>query len=82
MSYTLTVRIDEELAARLEEAASRANEPVSAVVRRAVTAFLGEQTGRSAKTLLAAAGSLRGAGVSATNENVRSSFQKRRRGRA
>ena len=81
MSYTLTVRIDDGLAARLEEAATRANEPTSVLVRRALSAFLGESTSQPPSTLLAAAGSIRGGGVSATNENVRASYKKARAGR-
>ncbi len=79
MSYTLTVRIDDALAARLEDAASKANEPVSVVVRRAVSSYIEGTTDRRATTMLRAAGTIRGSGSSATNENVRKALAKRRR---
>lgn len=79
MSHTLTVRIDARLAARLEEAAARANQPVSTLVRQVVTEWLDEAGPRRATTLLAAKGSLAGRGASATNENVRASFRRARR---
>lgn len=81
MSYTLTVRIDDALAARLEDAASKANEPVSVVVRRAVSSYIEGTTDRQATTMLRAAGSIRGTGVSATNVNVRKALTKRRHAR-
>lgn len=79
MSHTLTIRLDAELAARLERAAARAKQPVSTLVREVVAEWLGRSADRRATTLLAAAGSLRGRGQSATNENVRAAFRKRRR---
>lgn len=79
MSHTLTIRLDERLAKRLERAASQAKEPVSALVRRAVSEWLDNVGPRHATTLLAAAGSLRGAGVPATNENVRAAFRRGRK---
>ena len=79
MSHTLTVRLDARLAARLELAAARANQPVSTVVRQVVTEWLDKVGSRHATTLLGAAGSIDGPGTSATNENVRAAFRRRRR---
>lgn len=79
MSHTLSVRLDANLAARLEEAAERAQQPVSTLVRLVVSDWLDEVGSRRATTLLSAAGSLAGRGASATNANVRASFRKRRR---
>jgi len=79
MSHTLTVRLDARLAARLEDAAARANQPVSTLVRQVVTAWLDEAGPRRATTLLASQGSVSGRGVSATNANVRASFRRGRR---
>jgi predicted transcriptional regulator len=79
MSHTLTVRLDAHLAARLEDAAARANQPVSTLVRQVVTEWLDEAGPRRATTLLAARGSVAGRGISATNANVRTSFRKGQR---
>ena len=79
MSHTLSVRLDARLAARLEDAAVRANQPVSTLVRQVVTEWLDETGPRRATTLLASRGSISGRGVSATNANVRTSFRKGRR---
>ncbi|MFZ5469141.1 MAG: CopG family ribbon-helix-helix protein [Myxococcota bacterium] len=79
MSHTLTIRLDENLSARLERAADRTRQPVSTVVRQAISEWLERSGQRRATTLLAAAGSVRGSGLSATNENVRAAFRRRRR---
>lgn len=74
----LSVRVDDALAAKLAEVADSTQQPVSAVVREALTRWL-ESTPRKASTLLASAGSVTGAGVSATNANVRAKLQRTRR---
>jgi predicted transcriptional regulator len=79
MSHTLTIRLDENLAARLEREAARANQPVSTLVRQVVADWLERVGPRRATTLLTAAGALSGSGTSATNENVRASFRRRRK---
>ena len=79
MSHTLTVRLDPTLAARLAEAAGRAKQPVSTLVRKVVSDWLDDVGSRRPTTLLKAAGSLAASGVSATNANVRASFRTARR---
>jgi predicted transcriptional regulator len=79
VSHTLTIRLEAELAARLEKAAARARLPVSTLVRELVSDWLARSGGRRANTLLAAAGTSKGRGISATNENVRASFRQRSR---
>jgi hypothetical protein len=79
MSHTLTVRLDERMIARLEKAAARVNQPVSTLVRQVVADWLDQVGPRHATTLLTAAGSLSGSGLPATNQNVRASFQRRRK---
>lgn len=76
MSHTLTIRLDEHLAARLEHEAARTKQPVSTLVRKVVSNWLDEAGKKRASSLLSAAGSVRGRGVSATNENVRASFRR------
>lgn len=78
MSHTLTVRLDARLAAQLEEAAARVNQPVSTLVRRAVAEWLEENAPPRATTLLGAAGSVVGSGIPATNANVRAALRKKR----
>lgn len=80
MSYTLTVRIDLMLAEEIAVLARQTNQPVSAVVREALSRHVAETQAQAprATTLLRAAGSLRGESVSATNENVRAKLRARR----
>jgi predicted transcriptional regulator len=79
MSHTLTIRLDAKLNLRLLEAARGAKQPVSALVREAVTEWLERSGSKRAVTLLSAAGALKGSGRSATNENVRAAFRRRAR---
>ncbi|MFZ5469135.1 MAG: CopG family ribbon-helix-helix protein [Myxococcota bacterium] len=79
MSHTLTIRLDENLSARLERAAERSRQPVSTLARQVLSDWLERSGQRRPTTLLAAAGSLTGRGLSATNENVRAAFRRRRR---
>jgi len=78
MSYTLTVRIDLMLAEQIAVLARQTNQPVSAVVREALSRHVAETQAPRATTLLRAAGSVRGEGQSATNENVRAKLRARR----
>lgn len=78
VSRTLTVRLDATLAARLAEAAERAKQPVSTLVRNVVSEWLDEVGPQRATNLLGAAGSVSGTRVSATNAQVRASFRARR----
>ncbi len=78
MSYTLTVRIDLTLAEEIAVLARQTNQPVSAVVREALSRHVAETQAPRATTLLRAAGSVRGEGQSATNENVRAQLRARR----
>jgi hypothetical protein len=79
MSHTLTIRLDAHLNARLEEAARSSKQPVSALVREAVTDWLARTGTTRAVTLLSASGSVKGSGQSATNANVRAAFRRRAR---
>lgn len=79
MSHTLTIRLDAQLNARLERVARAAKQPVSALVREAIAEWLDRTGPKRGVTLLAAAGSVKGRGQSATNKNVRAAFRRRAR---
>lgn len=77
MSHILSVRLDPVTYRRLEATAHRTHRAVSTIVREAVSSWLAHEP-RRATTLLAAAGSVRGSGVSATNAAIRASFRRKR----
>ena len=79
MSHTLTLRIDEQLEAKLEAAALRLKQPKTALAREAVAKWLDRVLPRRADVLLAAAGAARGWGKSATNANIRKAMRRRRK---
>lgn len=77
MSHTLSVRLDATTFRRLEQTAERTRRSVSTIVREAVNHWIAQEP-RRATTLLAAAGSVKGRGTSATNAAIRASFRRKR----
>lgn len=79
MSDVLTLRLDDGLLERLEAVAKRTNISKSEVVRKSILAYLEQQHGPRAETMLKLAGSVDGPALAATNANIRRAIRRKAR---